>query len=254
MTGPRPGRWTVPARALLPVGRGMTGERQREIALRFGVNLVMHVLSGNYKIRPGACSGPARPVGTIDMAQQILLDPLLSMPAIYVLGALTLLIVGVSNLARSEGLALSPCGRRGVAGRAPEPVLAGRGPGAAVGYRVGRDGRPSASQDLSDRPTQTDEALSALEAEIAALGMEMRLATVGDAPDNAGTLLMGELTRMLAEVPRARVAGAILLTDGQLHDAGLVPDMPAPIHALLTGPRGRLGPAAGDRGPRRPSP
>lgn len=32
-----------------PVGRGQTGERQREIALRFGVNLVMHVLSGNYK-------------------------------------------------------------------------------------------------------------------------------------------------------------------------------------------------------------
>jgi hypothetical protein len=28
------------------------------------------------------------------------------------------------------------------------------------------------------------------------------------------------------------------VTDGQLHDAGLVPDMPAPIHALLTGREG----------------
>ncbi len=36
-------------RPMFPVGRGQTGERQREIALRFGVNLVMHVLSGNYK-------------------------------------------------------------------------------------------------------------------------------------------------------------------------------------------------------------
>ena len=36
-------------RALLPVGRGYAGEQQREIAYRFGVNLVMHVLSGNYK-------------------------------------------------------------------------------------------------------------------------------------------------------------------------------------------------------------
>ncbi|MBL4626487.1 MAG: DUF4159 domain-containing protein, partial [Roseicyclus sp.] len=36
-------------RPLYPIGRGQTGERQREIALRFGVNLVMHVLSGNYK-------------------------------------------------------------------------------------------------------------------------------------------------------------------------------------------------------------
>ncbi|MFN3721853.1 MAG: DUF4159 domain-containing protein [Paracoccaceae bacterium] len=34
---------------LLPVGRGFAGERQREIAYRFGVNLIMHVLTGNYK-------------------------------------------------------------------------------------------------------------------------------------------------------------------------------------------------------------
>ncbi|QXT39574.1 DUF4159 domain-containing protein [Gymnodinialimonas ceratoperidinii] len=43
--------WAQDARGrpLYPVGRGQAGERQREIALRFGVNLVMHVLSGNYK-------------------------------------------------------------------------------------------------------------------------------------------------------------------------------------------------------------
>ncbi|HEY0212569.1 MAG TPA: DUF4159 domain-containing protein [Paenirhodobacter sp.] len=34
---------------LLPIGRGQAGERQRETAARFGVNLVMHVLTGNYK-------------------------------------------------------------------------------------------------------------------------------------------------------------------------------------------------------------
>ena len=34
---------------MFPVGRGMSGERQREIALRFGVNVIMHVLTGNYK-------------------------------------------------------------------------------------------------------------------------------------------------------------------------------------------------------------
>jgi hypothetical protein len=34
---------------LLPVGRGSAGERQREMARRWGVNLVMHVLTGNYK-------------------------------------------------------------------------------------------------------------------------------------------------------------------------------------------------------------
>ncbi|WP_171175357.1 DUF4159 domain-containing protein [Ruegeria sp. HKCCD8929] len=43
--------WAVDrnGQALLPVGRGYAGERQRELAHRFGVNLVMHVLTGNYK-------------------------------------------------------------------------------------------------------------------------------------------------------------------------------------------------------------
>lgn len=36
-------------RPMFPVGRGLGGERQREISYRFGVNLVMHVLTGNYK-------------------------------------------------------------------------------------------------------------------------------------------------------------------------------------------------------------
>lgn len=43
--------WAMDERgnALFPIGRGYSGERQREIAYRFGVNLVMHVLTGNYK-------------------------------------------------------------------------------------------------------------------------------------------------------------------------------------------------------------
>ena len=43
--------WAVDSdgRPMLPVGRGYAGERQRELSYRFGVNLVMHVLTGNYK-------------------------------------------------------------------------------------------------------------------------------------------------------------------------------------------------------------
>uniref|UniRef100_UPI0039B90C2A DUF4159 domain-containing protein n=1 Tax=Albidovulum sp. TaxID=1872424 RepID=UPI0039B90C2A len=43
--------WAVDdeSRPMFPVGRGLGGERQREISYRFGVNLVMHVLTGNYK-------------------------------------------------------------------------------------------------------------------------------------------------------------------------------------------------------------
>jgi len=43
--------WAVTSNGapLLPVGRGFSGERQRELAYRFGINLIMHVLTGNYK-------------------------------------------------------------------------------------------------------------------------------------------------------------------------------------------------------------
>ncbi|MGC1427531.1 MAG: DUF4159 domain-containing protein [Albidovulum sp.] len=43
--------WAVDenSRPMMTVGRGLGGERQREIAYRFGVNLIMHVLTGNYK-------------------------------------------------------------------------------------------------------------------------------------------------------------------------------------------------------------
>ncbi len=34
---------------LFPVGRGAPGQRQREMAFRFGVNLIMYVMTGNYK-------------------------------------------------------------------------------------------------------------------------------------------------------------------------------------------------------------
>ncbi|MCB5199985.1 DUF4159 domain-containing protein [Loktanella sp. TSTF-M6] len=34
---------------MFPVGRGSAGDTQREYAYRFGVNLIMHVLTGNYK-------------------------------------------------------------------------------------------------------------------------------------------------------------------------------------------------------------
>jgi hypothetical protein len=94
----------------------------------------------------------------------------------------------------------------------------------------------SASQGLGDRSAQTADALAAVEAEVAALpGTELRIHRLGDGEEDAGTLALTALNQALAEEPRARVAGAILLTDGRVHDLGLVPNLPAPLHVLLTG-------------------
>jgi hypothetical protein len=94
----------------------------------------------------------------------------------------------------------------------------------------------SASQRIGDRPSQTAAALAAVQAEVAALpNTELRVVRLGDAPGDEGTLLMTALAEALAEEPRARVAGAILITDGQAHDLPAAPAMPAPVHVLLTG-------------------
>ena len=94
----------------------------------------------------------------------------------------------------------------------------------------------SASQSLSDRAAQTAAAVEEIKARVARLpNTELRLLPFGDGKDNAGTLAMTTLARALAEEPRARVAGAILISDGQVHDMGAAPSLPAPLQVLLTG-------------------
>ena len=68
--------------------------------------------------------------------------------------------------------------------------------------------------------------------------IEIRWASVGTEDSGAdGTALFSALNRLLADVPPERIAGAILITDGQVHD---VPDRTAalgfnaPVHALIT--------------------
>jgi hypothetical protein len=64
---------------------------------------------------------------------------------------------------------------------------------------------------------------------------ELRIIRMGDARGDEGTLLMTALAEALAEENRARVAGAILITDGQVHDLPATPACPRPVHVLLTG-------------------
>ncbi|MGB5067866.1 MAG: hypothetical protein WBO29_10895, partial [Albidovulum sp.] len=94
----------------------------------------------------------------------------------------------------------------------------------------------SASQRISDRAAQTAAAVARVAAEVAALpNTELRKVVVGDGAEDGGTLALTALAQALAEEPRARVAGAILVTDGQVHDLEVGTTMPAPVNVLLTG-------------------
>lgn len=94
----------------------------------------------------------------------------------------------------------------------------------------------TASQGVSDRPDQSNRAVEALAQRIQALpNTELRRTTLRDGAGDAGTRLMAALAEARANEPQGRIAGAFLITDGQVHDAELAPDLPAPVHAMLTG-------------------
>jgi hypothetical protein len=97
----------------------------------------------------------------------------------------------------------------------------------------------SASQRVSDRAAQAEEALAHLEAEVANReNTELRLVRVGDAEGDGGSLVLGALAEALAQEPPGRIAGAVLITDGRVHDLPAAPALPAPLHTLLTGREG----------------
>ena len=94
----------------------------------------------------------------------------------------------------------------------------------------------SSSQMLSDRAAQTQVALAHVTAQLADRpGTEMRLVEVEDAAGPGGSEVMSALAQALSETAGDRIAGAIVISDGQIHDTEFAPRLPAPLHLLLTG-------------------
>jgi hypothetical protein len=98
----------------------------------------------------------------------------------------------------------------------------------------------SGSQKLAGRPLQTDALREAAVARLKALGgFEVRDVEIGDrAAGDASTALFAGLAEALRDVPPDQVAGALLITDGQVHDiprAGTAFASGRPVHALITG-------------------
>ena len=98
----------------------------------------------------------------------------------------------------------------------------------------------SPSQDFGDRNAQTAAAQAQMVERLKKIpGLEVRVAEAGAADrETDGTRLFSALSSTLADVPPDRIAGAVLITDGRVHDvpadvAAL--GFAAPLHALITG-------------------
>src|SRR3984893_14819509 len=98
----------------------------------------------------------------------------------------------------------------------------------------------SASQEFGDRTKQTEAVRAELAERLTRIpGLEVRFVEAGQADgETDGTRLFTALSAALSDVPHDRVAGAIVITDGRVHDVpgdtaalGFRPSM----HALTTG-------------------
>jgi hypothetical protein len=105
----------------------------------------------------------------------------------------------------------------------------------------------SQSQGIAGRTARTDEIRKELEERFKAFpNLDIRwvhsTSTSADG-ERDGTMLFTDLAQALADVPPDRLAGVIMVTEGEVHDvpasaAGLGFD--APVHALLTGKPGEF--------------
>ena len=169
------------------------------------------------------------------MTGTLIFDPLVPWLLIAVLGAA--LVIGV-GLALWRGLSGWPL--RALAGLVILAALSGpvyqvedRAPLSDIVLMLEDQ---SASQQLVDRASTTAQAADELAARLSARpNTEVRRIAIPDGADNTGTQAMTALSEALAEEPRGRIAGTILLSDGRIHDVDRAPDLPAPLHLLHTG-------------------
>ncbi len=90
----------------------------------------------------------------------------------------------------------------------------------------------SGSMAVGNRAPLVEAAAAKLQAEAGQIpGLELRTVTVPEAGHD-GTRLFSALNRTLADIPRSRLAGVMMLTDGAVHDIPKATP-PVPLHVLL---------------------
>ncbi|NOC92003.1 hypothetical protein [Ruegeria sp. HKCCD6604] len=169
------------------------------------------------------------------MTGTVIFDPLIPWPLLAAVGAIATVGVALALWRGLSGWAL-----RGLAALVVIAALSGpvyqvedRAPLTDIVLMIEDE---SASQSLSDRAEQTAQAAEDLAAEIEARdNTELRRIRVGDGDGDEGTQVIAALNEALAEEPRARIAGILVVSDGIVHDADQAPELPAPMHLLQTG-------------------
>ncbi|KWT64133.1 Threonine dehydrogenase [Hyphomicrobium sulfonivorans] len=166
--------------------------------------------------------------------------PMLPTPFFWAAGVLAALLIGYLIYRGSRGALLRAAAIAAVLAALANPILREeqRESLANIAIVVVDE---SASQTLGKRAEQTAAVRENLEAKLGKIpNLEIKwvAASRPDQTTTPGTHLFGDLNKALADTPPDRLAGVIMLTDGQVHDVPKSAEalgFGAPVHALVTG-------------------
>ncbi len=169
------------------------------------------------------------------MHVEILFDPLLPWPAIAAFAAAAAVLLARKLGARHPGAALRLLLVLSLLGAIANPSL----------KREVRESRDdivvlvedrSASMEVGARTADLELAAAELKEEIEALGrIEVERAVFRNGGGAKGSAIFAALAEALAGIDRTRLAGVVLITDGQIHDSPPPDGFPFPLHALIAG-------------------
>ncbi|MEM5585450.1 hypothetical protein WNZ15_23540 [Roseibium sp. AS2] len=177
------------------------------------------------------------------MVWSLSFDPLLPLWALAAGAVVTVLLTGLSGFLKLRGwllrsltmaLLLLALANPAIEREEREPLSS------VVALVVDK----SQSQRLGGRETTTEETAAEVRRRVEALeGFDLRVLEARNSGSGDGTQVFQTLSSGLADVPPERVGGAIIITDGQIHDipesAGSL-GFDAPVHGLITGEVGEL--------------
>ncbi len=180
-------------------------------------------------------------------AYSLAFAPLLSWWVIASFAALALAVVALGLWRRARGVAWRVLAIVALLATLANPSLVEekRDPQRDVAVVVVDE---SPSQRIGDRTKYTEAALAHISERLARLkDLDTRVVRAGKPEESTaltdiGTQLFGALNRVLTDVPRQRLAGVLMITDGQIHDVP-APDhlnLTAPLHVLLPGKPGEV--------------
>ena len=169
------------------------------------------------------------------MTESVIFSPLLPLPVIGLAALVVVLFTAIALMRGLSGWALRGLGALLVVGALVQPMYQSEDRTPLKDIVVLLIDQ-SASQALLDRARITENRTAEIEAALAARpNTQVHRIEVNDGPDDTGSLLMTALSEQLSKLPSERIAGIILLSDGLLHDLELAPELPAPLHLMLSG-------------------